>query len=694
VAPRVVVALLLLLLGLPAGRAAEVAAYIAVVLLLIVLGTMSLQVIALGKQLRVSRSAEAALRAALRTSEEKFAKAFRASSECIALSDFEGGEILEINEQFEHLTGYSRAEVLGRTLADLGFFDGPGGDAWMERLGRERVIRDHEVRIRRKNGDAATIVVSAEMIEIGGLQRFLSVSRDISDRTSAEEALQRIDAKYRELVENANDIVFTVDRQGYCQSMNRAGQSISGYAGHGLRMTHLTQLVVPEQADFVHRQFQCVLGGEDVPVMQFDVTTKKGARMTLEVAVRPSWEGGSIVAVQAVGHDVTAQKDLEQQLRQGKKMDLVGRLAGGVAHDFNNLLTVILSSCEIAEPLLDPQDRLYRTITDIRTAAERAALLTGQLLAFSRSQIIRPRVLDLSVVVAEIHSMLTRLIGEDIEVCFRLEEGLWHVNADSGQLQQVIVNLAVNARDAMPRGGRLTIEARNATIDEPYIESGASVPAGEFVLLCVIDTGVGINAATRNRLFEPFFTTKGPGKGTGLGLATAYGIVKQNGGFIFAHSAPGTGTIFRVLLPRASGALEPVRQEPLPAQATTGLETVLLVEDEREVRELLCEYLEALGYDVLSAANGYDGVELCRARGEAPAVLITDIVMPGMSGRDLADLLRTSYPDLRVLFMSGYTDDALVRRGTLPGGTDFLQKPLMLSALAKKIREMVDSPVG
>src|SRR6202790_4316125 len=448
-------------------------AYIAAALLPIVLGTMWLWVIALNKQLRMSRSEEAAVRAALRTCEEKFAKTFRSSSECIALSSFGGGEILEVNDQFEHLTGYSRAEGSGRTLADLGFIDGPRVDAWMEQLGRERVIRDHEVRIYRKNGAPATIVMSAEMIEIGGLQRFLSVSRDISDRTSAEEALQRIEAKYRELVENANDIVFTVDRHGYCLSMNRAGQSISGYAGDGLRLTHLTQLIVPEQADFVQRQFQCVLDGEDVPVMLIDISTKKGARITLEVAVCPSWEGGSILGAQAVGHDVTAQKELEQQLRQGKKMDLVGRLAGGVAHDFNNLLTVILSSCEIAEPLLDPQDRLHRTITDIRTAAERAALVTGQLLAFSRSQIIRPRVLDLHVVVAEIHSMLTRLIGEDIEVCFSLEEGLWHVNADSGQLQQVIVNLAVNARDAMPRGGRLTIEARNATIDEPYIESGA-----------------------------------------------------------------------------------------------------------------------------------------------------------------------------------------------------------------------------
>jgi two-component system cell cycle sensor histidine kinase/response regulator CckA len=275
-------------------------------------------------------------------------------------------------------------------------------------------------------------------------------------------------------------------------------------------------------------------------------------------------------------------------------------------------------------------------------------------------------------------------------VRFHPGEGLWHVYGDLGQLQQVIVNVAVNARDAMPHGGCLTIETRNIRYDRSFVDNVAKVPAGDYVLLSARDTGVGMDDATRERLFEPFFTTKDPGKGTGLGLAMVYGIVKQSGGFIFADSRPGEGTTFRMLLPRAHEALKTAKAQPVRAQAATGHEIVLLVEDEDHVRELLCEYLAAQGYDVLSAATGDAGVDLCRTRGLAPAVLVTDIVMPGMNGRALAEQMRTAYPELKVLYMSGYTD-TLVRHGPLPSGTHFLQKPFVLATLAKKIREMVDS---
>jgi CheY-like chemotaxis protein len=374
-------------------------------------------------------------------------------------------------------------------------------------------------------------------------------------------------------------------------------------------------------------------------------------------------------------------------------MDAVGQLAAGVAHDFNNLLTIILGNCEIAEPLVAGQDRLQHTVDDIRTAAERAAALTKQLLAFSRRQIIRPRVLDLNEVVAEIRRMVTRLIGEDIDVRFSPGAELWHVSADSGQLQQVIVNLAVNARDAMPQGGCLTIETRNVRYDQPHVESRAKVPRGEYVLLSVTDTGVGMDDATHEHMYEPFFTTKDPGKGTGLGLATVYGIVKQSGGFIFSNSRPGAGTTFRMLLPRADTAMEPAHTELPRPQVVTGSETLLLVEDERDVRELLREFLAAKGYDVMCAGTGNEGIELCRTRAVKPDMLVTDIVMPGMNGRALADRLRAVYPGLKVLYMSGYTDDALVRDGPLPTGTHFLQKPFVLATLAKKVREIIDGTV-
>ncbi len=628
--------------------------------------------------------------AAHRDSEEKFTRAFRASPDAIAISDMGPEGLLEVNDRFEEVTGYTRAEVLGRTISDLGMVDAEIRQTWYSLLRETGRIRDFEYELRRKDGRLATLVMSAERIEVGGKPRVLSVSRDVTDRKLAEEALHRTEAKYRELVENANDIVFTVDPEGYCLSLNRAGREISGYVGQQ-GPVHLKQLVSADDAETASRHLQRVLAGEDVPVFEIDMLQRQGTRVRMEVSVRPIYEDGRPVAAQGIARDVTARKELEQQLRQAQKMDAVGRLAAGVAHDFNNLLTIILGNCEIGARRLAPEDPLRATLHDIQTAADRAASLTGQLLAFSRRQIIQPRPVDLNEVVADIRRMITRLIGEDINVQFDPAVGLWAVHADPGQLQQVIVNLCVNARDAMPHGGRLTIETRNLTFDAAHVESGARVPAGDFVMLAVSDTGVGMDAETRERLFEPFFTTKAAGKGTGLGLATVYGIVKQGGGFVFVDSQPGAGAAFRVLLPRTSvervePSLETPREEP-----AGGHETVMLVEDENDVRELFSDFLTSQGYRVVAARSADAALDLSRGLSTAPALLVTDIVMPGMNGRALADQLRSSYPRLKVLYVSGYTDDALIRRGVLPSGTDFLQKPFSLAALAKKLRDLVDA---
>ena len=329
---------------------------------------------------------------------------------------------------------------------------------------------------------------------------------------------------------------------------------------------------------------------------------------------------------------------------------------------------------------------------DIRASAERAAGLTTQLLAFSRRQIIQPRVLNVNETIGEIRRMMTRLIGEHIDVRFVPGQDLWHVSADPGQLQQVIVNLTVNARDAMSEGGRLTIETRNIQFAQDHVERGAKVPAGDYVEICVEDTGTGMEAATIERLFEPFFTTKDAGKGTGLGLATVYGIVKQSDGFVFVDSAPGAGTTFWILLPRADApvtAMSPA--DTLRGASTGGQETVLLVEDEDDVRELIHDYLEGQGYTVLSASTGEEGIALLHDVSDPPALLISDIVMPGMNGRVLSDHLRATYPHLKVLYVSGYTDDGHVRHSPLPQGTHFLQKPFALSTLATKIRDIVDA---
>jgi CheY-like chemotaxis protein len=371
-------------------------------------------------------------------------------------------------------------------------------------------------------------------------------------------------------------------------------------------------------------------------------------------------------------------------------MDAIGRLAAGVAHDFNNLLTVILAHCESTAPTVKPGP-VQHALTGIRVAADRAASLTGQLLAFSRRQVTQPRVLDLNDVVADIKVMTTRLIGEDIRVRFLPGEELWGVAADSGQIQQVVLNLAVNARDAMPNGGDLTIETRNVTLDGQYVQHHAQVPAGDYVMVSVSDTGIGMDPETIAHIFEPFFTTKEVGKGTGLGLATVYGIVKQSHGFVWVYSELGMGSTFKIYLPRV-GDRPPVAMPVAREEAGPGSETVLLVEDEGDLREILEQYLASRGYTVVSAGDGHACLAACQGRDPFPPLLITDVVMPGMSGRTLADHLRIANPSIKVLYLSGYTDDAVLRHGILPSDTHFLQKPFALHDLAAKVRFILDSP--
>jgi len=499
------------------------------------------------------------------------------------------------------------------------------------------------------------------------------------------------EARYRELVENANDIIFTVDRDGYCQSMNRVGRQITGHVTHDPRGINLRTLVAPEELGIVLGHLHRAIAGHDVAPFEVDVLTSEGRRITLEVGLRPLREGETVVAAQGIARDVTIRRELEAQLRQAQKMDAIGRLAAGVAHDFNNLLMVILAHCESTAPIVAPGGPVAHALDGIRGAAERAAVLTRQLLAFSRRQVTQPRVLDLNAVVADIQVMTARLIGEDINVRFRPGPGLWAVHADSAQIQQVVLNLAVNARDAMPNGGDLTIEIRNVSLDGEYVQHHAQVPVGDYVMVSVSDSGVGMDPETMAHIFEPFFTTKDVGKGAGLGLATVYGIVKHSDGFVWVYSELGLGSTFKIYLPRVPE--HPAVPEPEVREAARpGTETVLLVEDEAELREILEQYLSSQGYTVISASDGQACLAACRGRAPFPPLLITDVVMPGMSGRALADTLRAEVPSIKVLYMSGYTDDALLRHGILPNDTQFMQKPFALHELATRAREILDAP--
>jgi hypothetical protein len=392
-------------------------------------------------------------------------------------------------------------------------------------------------------------------------------------------------------------------------------------------------------------------------------------------------------AQQRLQTDVTEKRSLEAQLLQSQKMESMGRLAGGVAHDFNNLLAVISGYGELLRRRVGADAQLRRYADDILKATERAAGLTGQLLAFSRKQVLQLRILNLNVVVEETEKMLRRLIGEDVQLSTVFDDRLDPVQADFGQMQQVLMNLALNARDAMPRGGRLTIETGNLVLDETNARQHAGVEPGRFVVLAVRDTGHGMSADTLRHIFEPFFTTKAPGKGTGPGLATVHGIVKQSGGHIGVQSEPGHGTTFKIYLRRADSSAEEAPPAPAATDLSRGSETVLLVEDEASVRELMRECLAALGYTVLEASGGAAALELSQAHGAPIHLLVTDMVMPDMGGRELAERLLASRPEARVLYISGYTD---MGHGALTEDMAFLQKPFTIEGLSRKVREVLD----
>jgi PAS domain S-box-containing protein len=401
-------------------------------------------------------------------------------------------------------------------------------------------------------------------------------------------------------------------------------------------------------------------------------------------------EEGHLVRVWGTQRDVTDQRNLEEQLRQSQKMEAVGQLAGGIAHDFNNLLTAILGNTQLLLRDLPPGDAKRGDVEEIRKASERAASLTRQLLAYSRRQMLQPEVLDLNVVVADMDRMLRRLIGEHISLATVLAPDLGRVRADPNQIEQVLVNLVVNARDAMPNGGKLTIETANAELDDSFTQRHLGAVAGSYVMVAVTDSGAGMDASVRAHLFEPFFTTKEVGKGTGLGLATVYGIVKQSGGYISVYSEPSIGSSFKVYLPRIETAPHSTFT-PAKSRPAYGSETILVVEDEPAVLALSRRALEAHGYVVLAASDGHDALRVVERHGGTIHLLVTDVVMPGLSGRQLADSLAARRPGIRVLFMSGYPGDAVVQHGGLPTGSAFLQKPFSPDGLARKVRDVLDS---
>jgi PAS domain S-box-containing protein len=571
---------------------------------------------------------------------------------------------------------------------------------WRERMSRyfaDEVLAQHgrfdkEYQIIRQSDGEARWVHGLGALELdaqGHPSRMIGTISDITARRQSETALRlQAGALYA-----AADAIVITDRAGVIEWVNPAFTTMTGYTAEEAFGRNPRDLVKSgKHAPAFYRElWETVLAGR-AWVGEMINRRKDGTLYDERQSITPILDGsGAITHFVAIKRDITERLQLESQFRQAQKMESVGQLASGIAHDFNNLLTVINGTSELVLAQLGGHDPMHADLQDIHSAGERAAALTRQLLAFSRQQILEPRVLNLNAVVAGLESLLRRLLGENIDLAVVPTPGLGSVKADPGQIEQVIANLAVNARDAMPQGGRLTIQTQNLEVDENYArQHGASTSPGPYVLLIVTDSGVGMDEATRARVFEPFFTTKGPGKGTGLGLATVYGIVKQSRGFIWIYSEVGQGTSFKILLPQVTEAGGTDRPEPTVA-SRSGTETILLVEDNAGLRKLATRLLEPAGYTVLGAATGEEALLLLE-RHEAPVrLLLTDVVMPGMSGRHLAEQVAHARPGMKVLYMSGYTGDTVVRHGVLDAKAPFLNKPFTAAALLRKVRDVLDS---
>jgi two-component system, cell cycle sensor histidine kinase and response regulator CckA len=546
---------------------------------------------------------------------------------------------------------------------------------------------------------AADYVLKTNLVRLPSAVRgALTLASTQSDKRTAESALRTSERRFRALVEASWDAVALFGADGAILYGSPATTRLLGYDLSEFVGRNAFELIHPDDQQAVVARLTEVMAQPHARVgVAARVRHKNGQWRHLEGVFTNLLDDPSVGAIVNNYRDITDRRSLEEQVILAQKMEAVGRLAGGVAHDFNNILTAIGGYTDLLLADLPDGDRRRHDVEEIHLAAQRAAALTQQLLAFSRRQMMQPKVVDLRSLVTNIEKMLRRLIGEDILFATVLHPRTGNVRADPGKLEQVIVNLAVNARDAMPKGGRLTIETRSVVLDESYQAEHPTVEPGPYVLLAVTDTGVGMDEATRARIFEPFFTTKGLGKGTGLGLATVYGIVNQMGGHIRPYSEPDRGTTMRVYLPSVEAPADPIEQRgAISPEALRGTETILLVEDEDPVRSVTRQLLERNGYTVLEAADGPSALALIDGNGAQSLIdlLLTDVVMPGMSGRELADQLKARRPDLRVLFMSGYTDDTVVRHGMLEAGIAYLEKPFRPDLLLRKVRDVLAEQSG
>jgi two-component system, cell cycle sensor histidine kinase and response regulator CckA len=614
------------------------------------------------------------------------------AADLIAVVDMDGNRIYN-SVSYERALGYTVAELKNSSgidqihPEDRAQIQEAGAEA--RRTGKGKTL---EYRMRHKDGtwrvleSTSSVILSAK----GVPEKLVIVSRDVSDRKQAIEALRRSEASFRSLVEGAPYGIYRAATDGQFLRVNPALERMLKYDDSGeLIKKNLRTDIFRNPSDF--DRLVELLGSEgEFKDVEVEWKRKDNKPITVRCSGRHLNESLQAASVYEVfAEDVTERRALEKQLSMAAKMEAVGRLSGGIAHDFNNLLGVIIGYSQVLRRKLDPNSPLKEHAEEVEKAANRAVSLTRQLLAFSRQQILTLAVVDLNTLVSDMQKMLPRLIGEDVVVDIDLDPNLGRIKADQGQIEQVVMNLAVNARDAMPDGGRLQIETGNRELDELYCNDHPGAKPGRYIMLAVTDSGAGMTPQTLAHIFEPFFTTKEVGKGTGLGLATVYGIVKQSGGYIWVDSAPGIGSCFQIYLPRVEESVSKAAAEA-PTDNLGGTETILLVEDADALRKLARSFLVDHGFQVMVASDGEEAIRVAERHGRPIDLLVTDVVMPGMNGRALADRLLAKQPELKVLYISGYTDSFIAGHGVLEEGTFLLHKPFTEEVLIRKVRDVLD----
>lgn len=628
--------------------------------------------------------------------EELFRLINENAADMIAVVDMEGQRIYN-SMAYQKVLGYSPEELKSSSgLEQIHPDDRDRVKKAAEEARQTGIGRPLEYRIRHKDGTWRDLESTSSVVKDadGKPEKLIIVNRDISERKRASEALSLSEASFRSVIENAPYGIYRANAAGQFLRVNPALQKMLGYeTQEELFGANLGTDIYRDPQE--HRRANELFAGTkgfDVEVewKRKDDTPLKARCSGRLIEVEHS-ESHSETYFEVFAEDVTEKRVLEQQLRMAVKMEAVGRLSGGIAHDFNNLLGVIIGYSQVLKRRLKTGDDLFEFAEEIEKAGQRAASLTRQLLAFSRQQVLAPAILNLNALISDMAKMIHRLIGEDIELVMKLDPAVGSVKADQGQIEQVVMNLAVNARDAMPEGGKLALETATVTIDQAYMRHHPGSKAGRYVMFSVSDTGMGMSAETLAHIFEPFFTTKELGKGTGLGLATVYGVVKQSDGYVWVDSELGRGSSFKVYLPLIEEPVsKPETEAPTP-ESLRGSETVLVVEDADALRKLSVTLIEQYGYQVLSAANGAEALELVQQDKRRIDLLLTDVIMPGLGGHALAQRLAPQYPGLKVLYMSGHTDSSIGQHGVLEAGISLLHKPFTEEELVRKLREVLDS---